>query len=103
MTSRRGRHQGWHPDHGLAIPTMTEAMALVAVLENGHAVAALRANVRRLVFHRGWLARPLHRGDPWQVSEAGLTALRRADRGARAIQLRVDALHEAALEGEEDA
>lgn len=102
MGSRRGRHQGWHPDQSLAIPTMTEAMALVAVLENGQAVHALRANVRHLIDQRGWLARPPSHGGAWQVNARGITALRRLDVGDRAIKLRVDALHEEALR-EEDA
>jgi hypothetical protein len=111
--SRRYREQSYHPDRALAIPTLSEAMSLCSILENGHAYAALSSTQRRLVTNRGWVAKPPTRAErryvvtnegvttapkpTWQVSAAGIEALRRVDVGARAIQTRLDILHQLAL------
>jgi hypothetical protein len=101
VTSRRYREQSYHPDRALAIPTLSEAMSLCSILENGHAYAALSSMQRRLVTNRGWVTKPpSHLAGAWQVSAAGFEALRRVDVGARAIQTRLDVLHRLALADE---
>lgn len=101
--SRRHRAQAYHPQNDLAVPTLSEALSLCSIIEDGRAYQALSSTQHRLVTNRAWVAKPPSAvAGYWQVNERGIEALRRVQGGDVALRNRVDALHARALTENEE-